>query len=58
MQLHRWAHYIANQLVTPSYISLERALSIHGIIPERVPLIQSVRIRILVERERNATVEL
>ena len=33
---------IANLLVTPSYISLERALSIHGIIPEGVPLIQSV----------------
>jgi predicted transcriptional regulator of viral defense system len=33
---------IANLLVTPSYVSLERALSIHGLIPERVPLIQSV----------------
>jgi hypothetical protein len=29
--------YIANLLVLPSYVSLERALSFHGLIPERVP---------------------
>ena len=34
--------YIANLLVLPSYVSLERALSFHGLIPERVPLVQSV----------------
>jgi len=34
--------YLANLLVTPSYVSLERALALHGLIPERVPLIQSV----------------
>jgi predicted transcriptional regulator of viral defense system len=33
---------IANLLVSPSYISLERALSIHEMIPEAVPLVQSV----------------
>jgi predicted transcriptional regulator of viral defense system len=33
---------IANLLVTPSYVSLERALSLHGLIPEAVPLVQSV----------------
>lgn len=33
---------LANLLVTPSYVSLERALSIHGLIPEEVPLVQSV----------------
>lgn len=34
--------YVANALVTPSYVSLQRALAIYGMIPERVPLIQSV----------------
>ncbi len=34
--------YVANLLRTPSYVSLERALSIHGMIPESVPLVQSV----------------
>jgi predicted transcriptional regulator of viral defense system len=34
--------YVANLLVLPSYVSLERALSFHGLIPERVPLVQSV----------------
>lgn len=34
--------YLANLLVLPSYVSLERALSFHGLIPERVPLVQSV----------------
>ncbi len=34
--------YLANLLVTPSYVSLERALAHHGMIPERVPLVQSV----------------
>jgi len=34
--------YLANLLVIPSYVSLERALALHGLIPERVPLIQSV----------------
>jgi predicted transcriptional regulator of viral defense system len=33
---------LANLLVRPSYVSLERALSIHGLIPEGVPLVQSV----------------
>lgn len=33
---------VANLLVSPSYVSLERALAIHGMIPEAVPLIQSV----------------
>ena len=37
--------YLANLLVMPSYVSLERALAIHGVIPERVPLIQSVTLR-------------
>jgi predicted transcriptional regulator of viral defense system len=36
------AEYLANLLVTPSYVSFERALAIHGLVPERVPLIQSV----------------
>jgi predicted transcriptional regulator of viral defense system len=34
--------YLANLIATPSYVSLERALSIHGLIPESVPLVQSV----------------
>jgi predicted transcriptional regulator of viral defense system len=34
--------YLANLLVSPSYVSLERALSIHGLIPEAVPLVQSI----------------
>ena len=34
--------YLANLLVLPSYVSLERALSFHGLIPERVLLVQSV----------------
>ena len=34
--------HVANLLVTPSYVSLERALAYHGLIPERVPLLQSV----------------
>jgi predicted transcriptional regulator of viral defense system len=33
---------IANLLVAPSYVSLERGLSIHQMIPEAVPLVQSV----------------
>jgi predicted transcriptional regulator of viral defense system len=33
---------IANLLVTPSYLSLETALSLHGLIPERVPAATSV----------------
>jgi predicted transcriptional regulator of viral defense system len=33
---------IANLLVAPSYVSLERGLSIHEMIPEAVPLVQSV----------------
>ena len=33
---------LANLLVSPSYVSLDRALSIHGLIPEAVPLVQSV----------------
>ncbi len=44
---HLWRRSIsleklANLLVSPSYVSLERALSIHGHIPEAVPLVQSV----------------
>jgi predicted transcriptional regulator of viral defense system len=35
-------HYIANQLYSHSYISLESALSIYGLIPERVCDITSV----------------
>jgi predicted transcriptional regulator of viral defense system len=34
--------YLANLLVVPSYVSLERALAFHGLLPERVPLVQSV----------------
>lgn len=34
--------YLANIQATPSYVSLESALSFHGLIPERVPLVQSV----------------
>lgn len=34
--------HIANLLVRPSYVSLERALAIHGLIPESVPLLTSV----------------
>ncbi len=34
--------YMANLLVTPSYVSFERALALHGLIPERVGLVQSV----------------
>jgi predicted transcriptional regulator of viral defense system len=34
--------YLANLLVTPSYVSFERALALHGLVPERVPLVQSV----------------
>jgi len=39
---HPPPEYIANLLVLPSYVSLERGLSFHGLIPESVPLIQSV----------------
>jgi predicted transcriptional regulator of viral defense system len=34
--------YIANLLVVPSYVSLERALAFHGLIPETVPVLQSI----------------
>jgi len=34
--------YIANQLVFPSYLSLEYALSFHGFIPERVFQVTSI----------------
>ncbi|MBN1560771.1 hypothetical protein EH223_00955 [candidate division KSB1 bacterium] len=34
--------YIANQLVFPSYVSLETALSFYGMIPERVYTVTSV----------------
>ncbi len=34
--------YVANALVYPSYVSLERALAWYGLIPEAVPLITSV----------------
>lgn len=34
--------FLANLLHAPSYVSLESALSFHGLIPERVPLTQSV----------------
>ena len=34
--------YLANLMVTPSYVSLEYALSWHGMIPEAVFLVQSV----------------
>src|SRR2546430_15832272 len=33
--------YLANILVTPSYVSFERALAIQGHLPEHVPLVQS-----------------
>ena len=39
---HPPAERLANLLVRPSYVSLERALSIHGLIPEGVANIQSV----------------
>lgn len=35
-------HYIANQLYTPSYISLEYALNFYGLIPERVLDVTSI----------------
>jgi predicted transcriptional regulator of viral defense system len=35
---------VANLLLSPSYVSLERALSIHGLIPETVPLVQSATV--------------
>ncbi len=34
--------YLANQLYAPSYVSLEYALSFHGLIPERVHEVTSV----------------
>jgi predicted transcriptional regulator of viral defense system len=34
--------YLANLLVVPSYVSLERALAFHGLIPETVPVVQSI----------------
>ena len=34
--------YLANKLVYPSYVSLERLLSWHGLIPEAVPVVTSV----------------
>jgi len=37
--------YVANQLVYPSYISLEYALAWHGLIPESVPMVTSVTTR-------------
>ncbi len=37
--------FLANLLATPSYVSLESALAVHGLIPERVPLTQSVTTR-------------
>jgi predicted transcriptional regulator of viral defense system len=39
------AESIANLLHAPSYVSLERALHLHGLIPEQVPLVQSVTTR-------------
>lgn len=39
---HPPLEYIANLIVVPSYVSLERALSVHGLIPESVPLVQSI----------------
>jgi predicted transcriptional regulator of viral defense system len=39
------AEYLANLLVVPSYVSLERALAFHGLIPESVPLVQSITLR-------------
>jgi len=33
---------LANLLVSPSYVSCERALYLHGLIPESVPLVTSV----------------
>ena len=39
------AEYLANLLVIPSYVSLERALALHGLIPESVPLVTSVTLR-------------
>jgi predicted transcriptional regulator of viral defense system len=37
--------YIANQLYTPSYVSLEWALSYYGLIPERVTMFTSVSLK-------------
>lgn len=37
--------YVANQLYSPSYISLESALSYYGIIPERVAVVTSVSLK-------------
>lgn len=36
---------VANHLYGPSYVSMSRALSWHGLIPERVYLIQSMTIK-------------
>lgn len=36
------AEHVANLLHSPSYVSLERALSIYGLIPEGVPVVTSV----------------
>lgn len=36
------AYLLANALYSPSYISLETALSYYGFIPERVPIITSI----------------
>lgn len=41
-RVHAPLEYLANLLVVPSYVSLERALAFHGLIPEAVPLVQSV----------------
>jgi predicted transcriptional regulator of viral defense system len=35
-------HFIANQLYTPSYVSLEYALNFYGLIPERVNEVTSI----------------
>lgn len=37
--------FLANQIYIPSYVSLESALSFHGLIPEYVPTITSISVR-------------
>ena len=41
-QVPDFAHYVANQIYKPSYISLQSALSIYGMIPEEVVQLTSV----------------
>jgi predicted transcriptional regulator of viral defense system len=37
--------HVANLMYRPSYVSLERALALHGLIPERVDVVQSICVK-------------